>query len=286
MDKLFIGLGGTGGSVLKHIQIPEKKEYMIIVDNKEENKMKNVIVTGCVGGIGKATAKLFLQKGYRVIGMDVADEAKAKEFFDEEDFIYVKGDLSKSEDRKELIETALDAGGIHALVNVAGVAPRVRADILEMTEESYDFVMNINTKGTLFLTQAAANIMKENEPENGIRGYVCNISSMSAYTSSTSRGEYCISKAGVSMVTTLFADRLAEYGIPVNEIRPGIIATGMTATVKEKYDRLIDGGLLPIKRWGQPEDIAAAVFALCSGALPYVTGQSVDVDGGFHIQRL
>ncbi|MBR6766206.1 MAG: SDR family oxidoreductase, partial [Clostridia bacterium] len=112
------------------------------------------------------------------------------------------------------------------------------------------------------------------------------ISSMSAYTSSTSRGEYCISKAGVSMVTTLFADRLAEYGIPVNEIRPGIIATGMTEKVKEKYDNLIEGGLLPIKRWGRPEDIANAVFALCNGSLPYVTGQSLDVDGGFHIRRL
>ena len=144
--------------------------------------------------------------------------------------------------------------------------------------------MNINTKGTLFLTQAVANIMKNNEGEN--KGYIVNISSMSAYTSSVNRGEYCISKAGVSMVTALFADRLAEYGIPVNEIRPGIIATGMTDKVKEKYDSLIDGGLLPIKRWGLPEDIADAVFALCNGSLPYITGQSLDVDGGFHIRRL
>lgn len=153
-----------------------------------------------------------------------------------------------------------------------------------MTEESYDFVMNINTKGTLFLTQAVANIMKNNEGEN--KGYIVNISSMSAYTSSVNRGEYCISKAGVSMVTALFADRLAEYGIPVNEIRPGIIATGMTDKVKTKYDALIDGGLLPIKRWGQPEDVANAVWTLCNGSLPYITGQSLDVDGGFHIRRL
>jgi len=141
--------------------------------------------------------------------------------------------------------------------------------------------MNINTKGTLFLTQAVANVMKEQKS-----GSIVNISSMSAYTSSTSRGEYCISKAGVTMITTLFADRLAEFGITVNEIRPGIIATGMTDKVKEKYDNLIEGGLLPIKRWGRPEDIADAVWALCSGALPYVTGQSLDVDGGFHIRRL
>jgi NAD(P)-dependent dehydrogenase (short-subunit alcohol dehydrogenase family) len=136
----------------------------------------------------------------------------------------------------------------------------------------------------LFLTVLAANEMKENEgPE---KGCIVNISSLSAYTSSVNRGEYCISKAGVSMVTALFADRLAEYGIPVNEVRPGIIATGMTEKVKEKYDALIEGGLLPEKRWGRPEDVAAAVLALCSGSLPYVTGQSIDVDGGFHLRRL
>ena len=168
------------------------------------------------------------------------------------------------------------------LVNVAGIAPRVRRDLLEMTEESYDEVMNINTKGTLFLTQAVANRMIRED----IRGSICNISSLSAYTSSTSRGEYCISKAGVSMITQLFADRLAEFGIPVNEVRPGIIATGMTEKVQEKYDKLIGEGLLPIARWGQPEDVADAVWALCSGRLPYVTGQSIDVDGGFHIRRL
>ena len=155
-----------------------------------------------------------------------------------------------------------------------------------MTEESYDFVMGINTKGTLFLTQAVAKHMIGNDVNGGVRGYICNISSMSAYVSSTSRGEYCISKAGVSMITALFADRLAGEGIMVNEIRPGIIRTGMTATVQAKYDALIDGGLLPIKRWGEPEDVADAVYVLCSGALPYVTGQSVDVDGGYHIRRL
>ena len=117
-------------------------------------------------------------------------------------------------------------------------------------------------------------------------GYICNISSMSEYTSSVNRGEYCISKAGLAMVTKLFADRLAEYGVVVNEVRPGIIATDMTEKVKEKYDGLIDGGLLPIKRWGTPEDVASAVWALCSGDLPYVTGQAIDVDGGFHIRRL
>lgn len=243
---------------------------------------KTALVTGAAGGIGFATVKRLLAEGIAVVGMDILPQMPQTP---DGEFTYVSGDLSKAEDRARAVETALDAyGRIDILVNVAGVAPRVRADLLEMTEESYDFVMNINTKGTLFLTQAVANRMIQNEGD--CKGMIVNISSMSAYTSSTNRGEYCISKAGVSMITTLFADRLAAYGIPVNEIRPGIIATGMTATVQEKYDRLIDGGLLPIKRWGKPEDISAAVWTLCSGALPYVTGQSIDVDGGFHIQRL
>lgn len=243
---------------------------------------KIALVTGVAGGIGSATAKTLLENGFTVVGMDIVP---ALNNTPAGDFTYVSGDLSNAADRQRFVDTALaQHGRIDVLVNVAGVAPKVRADLLTMTEESYDFVMGINTKGTLFLTQVVANEMIKNE--GPCRGAIVNISSMSAYTSSVNRGEYCISKAGVSMITTLFADRLAEYGIPVNEIRPGIIATGMTATVKEKYDRLIDGGLLPMKRWGQPEDIAAGVLALCSGALPYVTGQSLDVDGGFHIQRL
>ena len=245
--------------------------------------MKKVaLVTGVAGGIGFATAKKLLENDIAVVGMDVLPEM-TRELAGE--FTYVQGDLSKKESRENYIKTALSKyGKIDILVNVAGVAPKVRTDILEMTEESYDFVMNINTKGTLFLTQTVANEMIKNEGEN--KGSIVNISSMSAYTSSVSRGEYCISKAGVSMITTLFADRLAEYGITVNEIRPGIIATGMTDKVKAKYDALIDGGLLPIKRWGKPEDIADGVFALCNGSLPYITGQSLDVDGGFHIRRL
>jgi NAD(P)-dependent dehydrogenase (short-subunit alcohol dehydrogenase family) len=241
--------------------------------------MKVALVTGVAGGIGFATAQLLLKNGVAVVGMDVLPNMP-KELTGE--FTYFQGDLSNQDSRDHYIKTAMDRyGKIDILVNVAGVAPKVRTDLLEMTEESYDFVMNINTKGTLFLTQAVANIMKQEKS-----GSIINISSMSAYTSSTSRGEYCISKVGVSMITTLFADRLAEYGIMVNEIRPGIIATGMTQKVKEKYDALIDGGLLPIQRWGQPSDVANAVWTLCNGSLPYVTGQSIDVDGGFHIRRL
>lgn len=250
--------------------------------------MKNIIVSGCAHGIGEAVARKLLENGYAVTGMSRTDKEKVTAHFASPNFTYVQGDLGRKEDRDALVLQSLAVfGRIDGLVNVAGVAPRVRADLLEMTEESYDEVMNINTKGTLFLTQAAAKVMCENTPdEKGQRGMICNISSISAYTSSTSRGEYCISKAGVTMITKLFADRLAEFGIPVNEIRPGIIATGMTEKVKDKYDKLIAEGLLPIKRWGEPEDIAETVLTLVNGGLPYMTGQSLEVDGGFHIRRL
>lgn len=242
--------------------------------------MKTALVTGVSGGIGLATAKLLLEKGVAVVGL-----SRSPSPLTHPNFTWVQGDVSQKQDREHFVNVALEAGGrIDILVNVAGIAPQVRADLLEMTEESYDRVMNVNTKGLLFLTQLAANQMKQNPEEN--KGCIVNISSLSAYTSSVNRGEYCISKAGVSMITQLFADRLAEYGIMVNEVRPGIIATGMTEKVQEKYDALIEGGLLPIRRWGSPEDVASAVWTLCNGSLPYVTGQSIDVDGGFHIRRL
>ena len=218
------------------------------------------IITGALGGIGYETAKTFLSRGYTVVGMDVRPAADCEEQI-----------------------SALGEGFVY----VAGVAPKVRRDLLEMTEESYDFVMDINTKGTMFLTQLAARQMLTQErDESGVRGYIVNISSCSAYTSSTSRGEYCVSKAGTTMLTMLYADRLAGEGIPVNEICPGIIATGMTAVVKEKYDKLIAEGLVPAGRWGQPKDIAKAVMALCDGTLGYTTGQSIIADGGMHIRRL
>ncbi|MBQ8817752.1 MAG: 3-ketoacyl-ACP reductase [Clostridia bacterium] len=243
--------------------------------------MKVAIVTGVMGGIGKESAIWLCRAGYCVVGMDVVDAPDIHDFNGYE-FTYVKGDLSQAPSREALVDTAAKKGDISVLVNVAGVAPKVRRDILEMTEESYDFVMGINTKGTLFLTQAVANKMLE----QGKGGSIVNISSCSAYTSSTSRGEYCISKAGVSMITKLFADRLANEGINVNEICPGIIATGMTAAVKEKYDKLIADGLVPLGRWGTPEDIAKAVVALCDGTFGYTTGQSFILDGGMHIRTL
>ena len=243
--------------------------------------MNIAIITGVLGGIGKESALQLCKKGYTVVGMDVVDATDLSDF-DGLDFTYIRGDLANAASRAALVDTAAAKGEISVLVNVAGVAPKVRRDILEMTEESYDFVMGINTKGTLFLTQLVANRMIE----QGKGGSIVNISSCSAYTSSTSRGEYCISKAGVSMITKLFADRLASEGITVNEICPGIIATGMTAAVKEKYDTLIAGGLVPLGRWGQPDDVARAVVALCDGTFGYTTGQSFILDGGMHIRKL
>ncbi len=243
--------------------------------------MKIAIVTGVLGGIGKESAIQLCRAGYAVVGMGRHEKVDLSDF-EGLDMTYLSGDVSSADDRARLVEAAVARGTVSVLVNVAGVAPKVRRDILEMTEESYDFVMGINTKGTLFLTQLVANKMME----QGQGGSIVNISSCSAYTSSTSRGEYCISKAGVSMITKLFADRLASEGITVNEICPGIIATGMTATVKEKYDKLIADGLVPLGRWGQPDDIAKAVVALCDGTFGYTTGQSFILDGGMHIRKL
>lgn len=243
--------------------------------------MKIAIITGVAGGIGKASALALAKKGYTIVGMGRSQDPNLSDF-NGFDITYVQGDISSSSDRQRLFDTAVSKGEISVLVNVAGVAPKVRRDILEMTEESYDYVMGINTKGTLFLTQAVANEMiKQNKG-----GSIVNISSCSAYTSSISRGEYCISKAGVSMITKLFADRLSGHGITVNEICPGIIETGMTAAVKEKYDNLIADGLVPLGRWGQPEDIAKAVVALCDGTFGYMTGESLILDGGMHIRKL
>jgi NAD(P)-dependent dehydrogenase (short-subunit alcohol dehydrogenase family) len=254
--------------------------YALGVTNISDKTIENLTLTYNNGEQELVFYVEMLPAGWTAVPMDTEGTAVTAM-----ELTYVSGDVSIAADRARFVDTALEKyGRIDILVNVAGVAPKVRADLLTMTEDSYDYVMNINTKGMLFLTQRVANEMIRNDGDD--KGCIVNISSLSAYTSSVNRGEYCISKAGVSMITTLFADRLAEYGIMVNEVRPGIIATDMTAKVQEKYDRLIDGGLLPVKRWGRPEDVAAAVWALCSGALPYMTGQSLDVDGGFHMRRL
>ena len=243
---------------------------------------KTAIVTGATGGIGLACVKELVEHGFQVVAMGTREVFQAPG-----DGIYVRGDITRQQDRQRVLQTAIETfGGVYALVNVSGIAPAVRSDILDMTEESYDRVMEVNTKGVLFMTQLVARYMVKNAKPGAQNGAIVNISSMSAYTSSISRGEYCISKAGVSMITKLFADRLSAYNITVNEIRPGIIHTAMTETVQAKYDGLIAGGLLPIARWGEPEDVARAVRVFCCGEFPYTTGQSVDVDGGFHMRRL
>lgn len=256
--------------------------------------MKKVaIVTGSSRGIGLGCIKALMQQGCVGVVSDVRPAEDMGDLLSELSALgectYVKCDITSAEDRKNLIDTVIEKyGRIDFLVNNAGIAPAVRADILETTEQSFDRVIGVNLRGTYFMTQAMANAMVA-LLDKGLEDYtprIVNISSNSAYTSSTSRGEYCISKAGVSMITTLFADRLAEFGIPVFEVRPGIIKTDMTATVTEKYQKLIDGGITPIKRFGLPEDVANCVAAACSGMLDFGTGTVLNADGGFHMRRL
>ncbi|HZJ82190.1 MAG TPA: 3-ketoacyl-ACP reductase [Clostridia bacterium] len=254
---------------------------------------KVAIITGGSRGIGYGIAEKLATEGYSLAifgtsSLDgVEDSIKGLEEYGGR-ILYVQGSLKESGDRHRLVdETLNEFGRIDVLVNNAGVAPKVRMDILETTESSFDFVVDTNLKGTFFLTQRVANEMiKQKEQEQEYVPMIINIGSLSSYTSSPSRGEYCVSKAGISMVTKLFAHRLAEFGISVHEIRPGIIETHMTSSVKDKYDTLIADGLFPIKRWGYPEDVAKAVLALCSGILPYSTGEIINVDGGFHLRRL
>lgn len=248
--------------------------------------MKTALVTGSSRGIGRGIADLLAKNGYTVIYSGTRDERPA-DLPAEKD--YFPCDISKAEQRNAVIDYVISTyGRLDLMVNNAGVAPLVRRDLLEMDEESFDRVIGINLKGTLFMCRAAAKAMiegkKKDLPDYAPR--IVNIGSMSAYTSSTSRGEYCISKAGIGMVTKLFADRLADEGIPVFEVRPGIIDTDMTKVVHEKYENLIKDGLLPIRRFGQPEDVAKMVLACASGLLDYACGQVLDADGGFALRRL
>lgn len=265
---------------------------------KEESEAAEVmekiaIVTGASRGIGLATAKQLACDGYNVVMVATGPREKNIAAIQEVEsagkkVLYIQASIAEHDDRLRIVEKTMKAfGRIDVLVNNAGVAPLQRADLLTMTEESFDRVIGINTKGNMFLTQAVANQMIcQDMTEEGRRGVIINISSCSAVVSSVNRGEYCISKAGVSMLTTLYADRLAPEGILVHEIRPGVIDTDMTGTVHEKYNKLIAAGEFPIARWGKPQDIANAVSLLVSDKLMYTTGNYIDVDGGFHIRRL
>lgn len=253
---------------------------------------KTAVVTGSSRGIGFAIARQLGLDGYNIVMVATGPQQKNQAALDklkalDIPCVYVQANIGEHDDRLRIVEEAVRAfGRIDALINNAGVAPKVRADLLEMTEESFDRVVGINTKGNMFLTQAVAKQMISQQPLEGRKGVIVNVSSCSAVVSSTSRGEYCVSKAGVSMLTSLYADRLASEGILVNEVRPGVIATDMTSAVTEKYDKLIANNTFPIARWGTPEDVAGAVSALCSDRFLYTTGNYIDVDGGFHIQRL
>jgi NAD(P)-dependent dehydrogenase (short-subunit alcohol dehydrogenase family) len=202
--------------------------------------------------------------------------------------IYCQGDVSLSADRKKILQQVKDNfGKLHVLVNNAGVAPKERKDILETTEESFDRLIATNLKSTYFLSQEAANWMiEQKKADASFQSCIINVSSISATVASVNRGEYCVSKAGLSMVTQLFAVRLGEFDIPVYEVRPGVIYTDMTAGVKEKYDKLIDEGLCVQKRWGYPDDVGKAVSVLAVGNFPYSTGQVIMVDGGLTLPRL
>lgn len=253
---------------------------------------KSVIITGGIKGIGYGIAKRLAEDGYKVGIMDVLSEEKYKENLDyirktAKDFFFFQGDTTVEKDRESFVEKAVGQfGRIDVLVNNAGVAPKVRRDMLEMTEESFDHVVGINLKGTMFMTQLVARQMVKQDFNGRKRGTIIMIGSASSTVSSPNRAEYCMSKAGLSMLTKVYADRLAGDGILVHEVRPGVIDTDMTKVVHEKYSKMIEEGLFPIKRWGYPEDIADVVSLMCDDRYVYTTGNYIDVDGGFHIQRM
>ncbi len=256
--------------------------------------MKQVaFITGGSRGIGYGIAAALAKEGFDIAinGMrpkeQVADVIEKLEALGA-NVLYCQGDIAATDARKEML-TSIKAhfGRLHVLVNNAGVAPKERKDILEASEESFEYVVKTNLQGPYFLTQQVANWMiAQKQEEKQFSGYIINISSISATIASVNRGEYCISKAGMSMMTLLFAARLGEHNIPVYEVRPGVISTDMTAGVQEKYDRLISEGLMVQPRWGYPEDVGKAVAALAKGYFPYSTGQTIMVEGGMTIPRL
>lgn len=256
--------------------------------------MKKVaLVTGGTRGIGLGIAEALANEGYNLAVNGVRDYSLAAGSIEKlkktgNEVIYCQGNIGNEEDRKKIIDEIQNHyGKLHVLVNNAGVAPKQRADLLEMTAESYRHVMKTNLEGPFFLTQAVANWMiHQQKQDKTFEGMIINITSISATVVSINRGEYCMSKAGMGMMTQLFAVRLADHGIPVYEIRPGIVSTDMTSGVREKYDKLIAEGLTVQKRWGYPEDIGKIVSALISQKLPYSTGQVIMADGGLTIQRL
>ena len=256
--------------------------------------MKKVaLITGGTRGIGLGIAEHMAAAGYHLVLNGMRSHAAVEEVLQKFEAMgaavhYVQGDIGQQTDRDKIIKESLDRfKAVHVLVNNAGVAPRVRKDLLEIEEADYDYLLNINLKGTFFLTQAVAKLMLEYKGRHpGVEASIITISSISAEVASINRGEYCMSKAGLGMMTRLMATRMGDAGIPVYEVRPGVIDTDMIASVKGKYENLLASGLTIEKRLGQPADIGRIVVALASGALPYSTGQVINADGGLMLRRL
>lgn len=254
---------------------------------------KVALVTGGARGIGLGISRRLAAEGWSLAICGTRAESDVQPAIDEirsasSEVSYFQANVAESADRSRLIE-AIRArfGRIDALVNNAGIAPRARADILDATEASFEELIRVNLQGPYFLTQAVARWMIEERAADGtFGGCIVNISSVSSTVASVNRGDYCVSKAGISMATRLWAVRLAEHGISVYEVRPGVIDTDMTAVVHDRYDRLIEQGLMLQARWGQPEDVGNAVAMLLRGDLPYSTGQVIMVDGGMTVDRL
>lgn len=254
---------------------------------------KVALVTGGTRGIGLGIAEALSKVGFDLAVCGIRSAGQVRQTIEQlasrgQRVLYYQADVSKPEARMQLMQGLRDDfGSLNLLVNNAGVAPKQRMDILEATEESFDWVFTVNMKGPYFLTQAVANWMIDQQKQQaGFDAAIVNVSSISATVASVSRGEYCISKAAIAMATQLWAVRLSEFGIPVFEVRPGLIETDMTSAVKEKYDQLIADGLIPQSRWGTPDDVGQAVVALATGLLRYSTGQVLMVDGGMTLAQL
>jgi 3-oxoacyl-[acyl-carrier protein] reductase len=250
------------------------------------------LVTGGTRGIGLGIARRLAGDGFDLALCGVRDEREVEPVLGElrgagGAVRYFRADVADRSARAALVDGLRSLGRLHVLVNNAGVAPSVRADVLDAGEESFEKLLRVNLQGPYFLTQAVARFMIEQKDRDGAwTGAIVNVTSISATVASTSRGDYCVSKAGLAMASQLWAVRLAEHGIPVYEVRPGIVRTDMTAGVTAKYDELIAGGLVPQRRWGEPDDVGRVVAALARGDAPYSTGAVIVVDGGLTIPRL
>ncbi len=251
------------------------------------------LITGGTRGIGLGIAHSLAAEGHRIAINGVRPEAAAREAVESlaargAEVVYCQGDVGSSDDRRAILDRVRERfGALHFLINNAGITSPGRKDLLEADEAAFDQVVAVNLKGPYFLTQLAARWMiEQRQAEAGFTGCVINVSSVSADYPSTNRGDYCLTKAATGMATKLWAARLAEFGIAVYEIRPGVIRSDMTAGVTEKYDRLIAQGLMLQRRWGEPEDIGRAAAMLVRGDLPYATGQVLHLDGGMSIRPL